>query len=1106
MQTTKIITALMFLALIQFAAIATADIDEGLIAHYNFDNGTAIDVSGGGHDGVLIGNPAFIPAECDDAISPDGIDDYVNITGNIEDLMFNNQSLSISTWVQITDNVNEKRLYVYLGRDQSYSPNAEILLVKDRSGHMDGRIHMVVAHHGALQTTASSILTGEQLPKNEWLHLAGIVDKESDCVRLYINGELQEETYGIINFDLSTGSKPFRATIGTYELNNYQNGPMDEVRIYNRALSASEVQTLYEQCAPGDDPYYYVAETSPGSDIWRIFENGCPNPYIIQGVVKNSLEWNALGHWAPDGGHEYSSLDFENIKNDWNANTVRIPLNQVFWLNRPEYRDLIDNVVSDANSIGLNIILDLHWTAGGTLSENLIGQYRMPDNHSLEFWFDLATRYKDRDSVFFEVFNEPYDIDIETWLWGSSGDIGPGDYIDKNRDMVNDSGLWHAVGMQEIIDIIRVNAEAKNLIIVPGRNWAKDLSHIDEYALNGINIAYSAHAYQEYAWINFPIFKVLRILKWNYLFGDVSSKYPVVLTEYGQYDCCSNTIIDLLNYIIPKDIGFTAWAWYWQDPSCSMDNSFNPCEHPTIISDWNGTPSAIGMPTYEIMKYGYMDNNYLCDCKDYTDTEYGTEHCNFCPIIIAKLSPIDMTIIDSYGNMMNNEVNQISGGYYSEYEIADGDTAAIAFIQQPFDEIYQVIITPKSDALPNETFTLFAIQNEDTLFALCDAPISSIDTDGYFISTLDTGSISGIVEAEANALTGVPVDLYDSLNNIIASALTDSAGYYQFPALNNGDYSVSISTPLGYQTSEETKSIKVSGLPHEINFELNQLDMTPSQRSRGYWAHQLHRALKDRPKHYTTDDFAGFAGLIDVHFNQNELNPVNFYTVTQPANQNDSLTVLKRLLHMRNTDDEWEPMLKRLAKAQLMALMLNVVSGKVHQTYEITQDGRTISQLITYCDMLVNDEIDPSDNDSWPGYGSPWFRYIYAGYMLVRANLGLTIPSGMIPANVINITYKHSNEMQLPEGFELSPNYPNPFNPETEISYSIPSGCHVTLEVYNITGQKVVTLIDGYQEAGRHTARWDSRDEQGDGVASGIYLYRLTAGEYTQTRKMTLMK
>jgi hypothetical protein len=355
-------------------------------------------------------------------------------------------------------------------------------------------------------------------------------------------------------------------------------------------------------------------------------------------------------------------------------------------------------------------------------------------------------------------------------------------------------------------------------------------------------------------------------------------------------------------------------------------------------------------------------------------------------------------------------------------------------------------------------------------------------------------------------LHGVPVDLYDSLNNIIASAITDSAGYYQFAALDNGDYAVSISTPLGYQTSEETKSIEVRGLPHEINFELNQLDMTPSQRSRGYWAHQLHKALQNKPKHYTNNDFAGFTGLIDQHFNQNELNPVDFYSVPQPASEHDSLMVLKKLLYMRNTGDEWEPMLKRLARAQLMALMLNVVSGKVHQTHVITQDGRTISQLITYCDMLINDEIDPSDNDDWPGYGSPWFRYIYAGFMLVKANLGLTVPAGMIPEDVINIAYKIHNDVPVPEGFELAQNYPNPFNPETEISYSIPEATNVKLEIFNIMGQKVTTLVDQHQDAGTYTVKWNGRNANGSPAASGVYFYRMITDNFSESKSMVLMK
>ena len=85
-------------------------------------------------------------------------------------------------------------------------------------------------------------------------------------------------------------------------------------------------------------------------------------------------------------------------------------------------------------------------------------------------------------------------------------------------------------------------------------------------------------------------------------------------------------------------------------------------------------------------------------------------------------------------------------------------------------------------------------------------------------------------------------------------------------------------------------------------------------------------------------------------------------------------------------------------------------------------------------------------------------------------------------------------------------NYPNPFNPETEISYSLAEGCDVRLEVFNIVGQRVVTLVDEYQEAGVHRVTWDSRGKDGRSAPSGIYLYRLSAGEYVESKKMILMK
>jgi len=98
------------------------------------------------------------------------------------------------------------------------------------------------------------------------------------------------------------------------------------------------------------------------------------------------------------------------------------------------------------------------------------------------------------------------------------------------------------------------------------------------------------------------------------------------------------------------------------------------------------------------------------------------------------------------------------------------------------------------------------------------------------------------------------------------------------------------------------------------------------------------------------------------------------------------------------------------------------------------------------------------------------------------------------------------NELNLPlTGFQLQ-NHPNPFNPTTEINFALPKACDATLEVYNITGQKVATLVDGTLEAGEHTVQWDSRDQSGVSVASGIYLYRLTAGEFRDTKKMILLK
>ena len=94
----------------------------------------------------------------------------------------------------------------------------------------------------------------------------------------------------------------------------------------------------------------------------------------------------------------------------------------------------------------------------------------------------------------------------------------------------------------------------------------------------------------------------------------------------------------------------------------------------------------------------------------------------------------------------------------------------------------------------------------------------------------------------------------------------------------------------------------------------------------------------------------------------------------------------------------------------------------------------------------------------------------------------------------------------VPQTYALRQNYPNPFNPSTEISFDLPKASPVELRIYNVLGQEVRTLTNGAMEAGQHTIVWDGRDHGGSSIASGVYFYRLTAGSYTDTKKMMMLK
>ncbi|HEX9657745.1 MAG TPA: T9SS type A sorting domain-containing protein, partial [Bacteroidota bacterium] len=118
--------------------------------------------------------------------------------------------------------------------------------------------------------------------------------------------------------------------------------------------------------------------------------------------------------------------------------------------------------------------------------------------------------------------------------------------------------------------------------------------------------------------------------------------------------------------------------------------------------------------------------------------------------------------------------------------------------------------------------------------------------------------------------------------------------------------------------------------------------------------------------------------------------------------------------------------------------------------------------------------------------------------------------------NFVTIKYQDTGPVaveeeasSVPEAFELAQNYPNPFNPTTRIKYQIPNDNYVTLKVFDILGREVRTLVNETRIAGEHEVTFDAYGlarQTAGGLASGIYFYRITAGEFRQAKKLILLR
>lgn len=159
-------------------------------------------------------------------------------------------------------------------------------------------------------------------------------------------------------------------------------------------------------------------------------------------------------------------------------------------------------------------------------------------------------------------------------------------------------------------------------------------------------------------------------------------------------------------------------------------------------------------------------------------------------------------------------------------------------------------------------------------------------------------------------------------------------------------------------------------------------------------------------------------------------------------------------------------------------------------------------------DNLLGDESDLAIYH-WADASSGWQL---VGGSVDPVNNAIYAPiseSGVYAAFTTNIITDIEDDERgdiLPYQFELSQNYPNPFNPVTTIEYSVPSRTDVTIEIFNVLGQRVRTLVNEVKSAGSYRIEWAGTDDVGKSVSTGVYLYRFQAGDVVQTKKMLLIK
>ena len=141
----------------------------------------------------------------------------------------------------------------------------------------------------------------------------------------------------------------------------------------------------------------------------------------------------------------------------------------------------------------------------------------------------------------------------------------------------------------------------------------------------------------------------------------------------------------------------------------------------------------------------------------------------------------------------------------------------------------------------------------------------------------------------------------------------------------------------------------------------------------------------------------------------------------------------------------------------------------------------------------------------WSANQRDLFMLDIDGNLILHQNVTSGLPDDL--EDLIHSTL-HSTEYsdKNPKSFSITQNYPNPFNPRTVIRYNVPITSQVNITIYNVKGEIITNLVNQYQMAGSRFVNWNATNSTGQTVPAGVYLYKIVPGDFTQTKKMMLLK